>query len=85
MLEFCGLGGEVTERHWVPLGTKDFASIIAALPEDVDAIYLGLGGGDAVNFLNQYLQAGGATPRSSAARSWSIRPCSRRRGRPRRP
>ena len=59
VLEFCGLGGVVTERLWVPLGTKDFASIIAALPEDVDAIYLGLGGGDAVNFLNQYLQAGG--------------------------
>ena len=59
VLEFCTLGGVVTERLRVPLGTKDFASIIAALPEDVDAIYLGLGGGDAVNFLNQYLQAGG--------------------------
>jgi ABC-type branched-subunit amino acid transport system substrate-binding protein len=58
-LEYCQAGGEITERFWVPLGTKDFASIIAALPEDVDAIYLGLGGGDAVNFLNQYLQAGG--------------------------
>jgi len=57
--EFCQAGGEVTERLWVPLGTKDFGSIIAALPEDVDAIYLGLGGGDAVNFLNQYQQAGG--------------------------
>ena len=59
VLEYCGLGGEVTERFWVPLGTKDFSSIIAALPDDVDAIYLGLGGGDAVNFLNQYVQAGG--------------------------
>ncbi len=58
-LEFCQAGGQITERHWVPLGTKDFASIIAKLPEDVDAIYLGLGGGDAVNFLNQYTQAGG--------------------------
>ena len=58
-LEFCQLGGQITERHWVPLGTKDFASIIAKLPDDVDAIYLGLGGGDAVNFLNQYTQAGG--------------------------
>lgn len=57
--EFCSAGGEVTERFWVPLGTKDFGSIIAALPDDVDAIYLGLGGGDAVNFLNQYQQAGG--------------------------
>ncbi len=57
--EFCAAGGEITDRFWVPLGTKDFGSIIAALPEDVDAIYLGLGGGDAVNFLNQYQQAGG--------------------------
>ncbi|MDE0110920.1 MAG: ABC transporter substrate-binding protein [Albidovulum sp.] len=59
VLGFCQLGGEVAERLWVPLGTKDFSSIIAALPDDVDAIYLGLGGGDAVNFLNQYQQAGG--------------------------
>ena len=58
-LEYCQAGGEITERFWVPLGTKDFGSIIAALPDDVDAIYLGLGGGDAVNFLNQYQQAGG--------------------------
>ncbi len=58
-LDFCQAGGEITERFWVPLGTKDFGSIIAALPDDVDAIYLGLGGGDAVNFLNQYQQAGG--------------------------
>jgi ABC-type branched-subunit amino acid transport system substrate-binding protein len=58
-LEYCRLGGQITERFWVPLGTKDFASIIAKLPDDVDAIYLGLGGGDAVNFLNQYAQAGG--------------------------
>lgn len=58
-LEFCNAGGTITERFWVPLGSKDFASIIAALPDDVDALYLGLGGGDAVNFLNQYQQAGG--------------------------
>src|SRR5580698_4550025 len=59
VLEYCAAGGQVTNRQWVPLGTKDFASTIAALPADVDAIYLGLGGGDAVNFLNQYQQAGG--------------------------
>jgi ABC-type branched-subunit amino acid transport system substrate-binding protein len=56
---FCQAGGQITERLWVPLGTKDFGSIIAKLPDDVDAIFLGLGGGDAVNFLNQYTQAGG--------------------------
>src|ERR1700678_726539 len=59
VLEFCAAGGQVASRQWVPLGTKDFASTIAALPDDVDAIYLGLGGADAVNFLNQYAQAGG--------------------------
>src|ERR1700751_2068065 len=59
VLEFCGAGGQVTNRQWVPLGTKDFASVIAALPDDVDAIYLGLGGAGPVNFLNQYQQAGG--------------------------
>lgn len=58
-VDFCKAGGEITESLWVPLGTKDFGSIIASLPDDVDAIYLGLGGGDAVNFLNQYQQAGG--------------------------
>ena len=57
--EYCSLGGQIAEKFWVPLGTKDFASVIAKLPDDVDAIYLGLGGGDAVNFFNQYAQAGG--------------------------
>ena len=56
--EYCSLGGQIAEKFWVPLGTKDFASVIAKLPDDVDAIYLGLGGGDAVNFFNQYAQAG---------------------------
>jgi branched-chain amino acid transport system substrate-binding protein len=58
-LDYCPLGGQITKRFWVPLGTKDFSSVISALPDDVDAIYLGLGGADAVNFLNQYQQAGG--------------------------
>ena len=45
---------------WVPLGTKDFSSFIPKLLSlDVDAVYLGLGGADALNFLNQYQQAGG--------------------------
>ena len=59
-VEYCKAGGQITKRIWVPLGTKDFASYIPQLlSEDVDAIYLGLGGADAVNFLNQYQQAGG--------------------------
>ena len=60
-LDYCPAGGQITKRLWVPLGTKDFASFIPKreLWLDVDAIYLGLGGADAVNFLNQYQQAGG--------------------------
>ncbi len=60
-VDFCEAGGEIVERFWLPLGSGDFASIIAALPFDVDAIYLGVGGTDAINFLNQYEQAGGDT------------------------
>ena len=60
-VDFCRSGGEIVERFWQPLGSGDFAGIIAALPEDVDAIYLGVGGTDAINFLNQYRQAGSET------------------------
>ncbi|MEO0484962.1 MAG: ABC transporter substrate-binding protein [Pseudomonadota bacterium] len=65
MLEpFCRLGGEadVENRFWVPIGNKDYSSVIAALPDEVDAIYVALGGADAVNFLTQYQQAGGELP-----------------------
>ncbi|MDW8444998.1 MAG: ABC transporter substrate-binding protein [Acetobacteraceae bacterium] len=57
-IDFCRAGGEIVRRFWVPLGQADFGSVVAQLPDDVDAIYLGLGGSDAINFLNQYLQAG---------------------------
>jgi branched-chain amino acid transport system substrate-binding protein len=56
---YCRAGGQIAQRQWVPLGTKDFGSVIANIPDDVDAVFLGLGGGDAVNFLNQYSQTGG--------------------------
>ncbi len=61
---FCRLGGKspIESRFWVPIGNKDYSSVIAALPDDVDAIYVALGGADAVNFLTQYEQAGGESP-----------------------
>ena len=62
MIPFCKLGGKVTHKAWVPIGNKDFSSVIAALPDDVDAIYVALGGADAINFLTQYEQAGGSLP-----------------------
>jgi branched-chain amino acid transport system substrate-binding protein len=60
-VDFCRAGGEIVERFWVPLGSSDFGGVIAALPDDIDAIYLGVGGTDAINFLNQYEQAGADT------------------------
>lgn len=60
-VDFCRAGGEIVERFWVPLGSSDFGGVIASMPDDVDAIYLGVGGTDAINFLNQYEQAGAET------------------------
>ena len=62
MAEYCKLGGKVPVKAWVPLGGKDYSSVIARIPKDVDALVVVLGGADAVNFLNQYEQAGGDKP-----------------------
>jgi branched-chain amino acid transport system substrate-binding protein len=62
MAEYCRAGGKVTHKAWVPLGSKDYSSVIAKLPQDVDAVLVVLGGADAVNFLTQYEQAGGDKP-----------------------
>ncbi len=62
MSEFCAKGGRVPEKIWVPNGTKDFSSAIARIPESVDAVYVMLGGADAVNFLSQYYQTGSDIP-----------------------
>lgn len=62
MMEYCKAGGKVLDKHWVPIGTKDYSSVIAKLPADIDAVYVALGGADAVNFLTQYEQSGGNKP-----------------------
>jgi branched-chain amino acid transport system substrate-binding protein len=54
MTEYCKAGGTVPKKIWVPLGTKDYASFIAQIPKDVDAVYVALGGADALNFTKQY-------------------------------
>jgi branched-chain amino acid transport system substrate-binding protein len=54
MTEYCAAGGKVPKKIWVPLGTKDYASFIAQIPKDVDAVYVALGGSDALNFTKQY-------------------------------
>jgi branched-chain amino acid transport system substrate-binding protein len=60
MYEFCAAGGKVVQKNWVPLGTKDYSAVVSNLPTSgIDAIYVALGGSDAVNFFTQYQQAGG--------------------------
>ena len=62
MAEYCRLGGKVPIKAWVPLGGKDYSSVIARIPADVDSLLVVLGGADAVNFLTQYENAGGDKP-----------------------
>jgi len=54
MLNFVRKGGEVVDRLWVNVGTTDYSSIIAQIPEDIDAVYVALGGTDAINFIKQF-------------------------------
>ena len=62
LLGYCKAGGKVLKRFWVPIGNKDYSTIVASIPDDIDAIFVALGGADAVNFLSQYDQAGGDKP-----------------------
>lgn len=57
--EFCSAGGEISDRHWLPLGEKNYSQTIAKIGDDVDAIYLGFSGADTIRFLHQYKMAGG--------------------------
>ena len=71
LLGYCKAGGEVVERFWVPIGNKDYSTIVASIPDDIDAIYVALGGADAVNFLSQYEQAGGDKPLIGGTSPWT--------------
>jgi len=62
MVEYCRVGGRVLDKHWVPLGTRDFSDIIEHIPSDIDAIFVALGGTDALHFIEQYDATGRRTP-----------------------
>jgi len=62
LLGYCKAGGKVLKRYWVPVGNKDYSAVVASIPDDIDAIFVALGGSDAINFLTQYEQAGGDKP-----------------------
>jgi len=61
-LEFCRLGGRVTQ-YWAPLGTTDFTSQIAQINRsNAGAVIVVHGGTDGLAFMTQYAQAGGTKP-----------------------
>jgi len=58
---FCRGGGEEITSVWFPPGsTSDFSSMIASIPLDkgYDAVYYNGAGGDAVNFVKQFVELG---------------------------
>ena len=63
MAPFCKAGGHVVKKFWVPIGTKDFSSVIAAMPDNIDAIYVVLGGAE----LGELPHPVSASRRTSAA------------------
>lgn len=61
-IQYCRMGGKISQKFWVPLGTTDYRAFISALDTNIDAIFVALGGTDAVNFLQQYRETGRQTP-----------------------
>jgi branched-chain amino acid transport system substrate-binding protein len=67
VLDFCRAGGTVSKRVWKAFGTTDFSADIAALPTDIDAIFVDTGGADGVIFLKNYAQSGKHLPLISSS------------------
>ena len=60
MLEYCSLGGQVLDKHWVTPGTSDTARLAATVARtEADALFLGLSPRVAERFLDAYAEAGG--------------------------
>jgi branched-chain amino acid transport system substrate-binding protein len=58
--DFCAVGGEVTDRIWPPLGETNYSSFISQIPDNVDGLYLGIGGEGLIAFVEQYIEQKGA-------------------------
>ncbi|GAA2652427.1 ABC transporter substrate-binding protein [Streptomyces aculeolatus] len=59
--DFCGVGGEVTHRVFPPLGTTDYSSYIAQLPnpDEVDGYFWAVGGTGTQAALEAFVNAKG--------------------------
>jgi branched-chain amino acid transport system substrate-binding protein len=56
--DFCAAGGKVT-RLYPPLGTTDYSSYIAQIPQKFDGLFSAVGGTGTLAFLKQYAQSRG--------------------------
>jgi branched-chain amino acid transport system substrate-binding protein len=59
--DFCGVGGEVTHRVFPPLGTTDYSSFVAQLPDpgEVDGYFWAVGGTGTQASLEAFVNAKG--------------------------
>jgi branched-chain amino acid transport system substrate-binding protein len=64
--DFCAAGGTVT-RLYPPLGTTDYSSYIAQIPQKFDGLFSAVGGTGTLAFLKQYVQARGAFKKNTLA------------------
>ena len=74
--EFCSLGGDVTKRIWVPLGTTDWSSFVSQLPRNVSGIVLLTGGSDTIAAEKAYVGLGGNLAKSMLGGSSVMDPTS---------
>jgi branched-chain amino acid transport system substrate-binding protein len=56
--DFCADGGTVT-RIYPPLGTTDYSSYIAQIPQHTDGLFSAVGGSGLLDLLKQYVQVRG--------------------------
>src|SRR5499433_1697638 len=57
-LAFEAAGGKIVQKLWPPLNAPEYAPYLAAIKDDVDAIYMGFAGSNPLRFLKQFSDFG---------------------------
>src|SRR6476660_8214228 len=57
-LAFEAAGGKIVQKLWPPLNSPEYAPYLAAIKNDVDAIYMGFAGSNPLRFLKQFNEFG---------------------------
>lgn len=58
MAAFEEEGGEIAERHWVPLGTTDYGPFLGSIPDDTDCVIPMVVGADRLRLFEQMFDFG---------------------------